>query len=123
VVSSRSGGIPEAVEDGKTGLLVEEGDCQRLAEAILNLLQNEDLWQRFSAAGRKRVLEKFNLGHQTQRLESLFGNILSSSTSAFEYDEVGHGASTAPVDRLANVSMHRGAANFRSDLHVNVKER
>jgi len=77
VVSTRSGGIPEAVEDGETGLLVSERDPRALAEAILQLMQDDELWQRFSLAGRIRVLENFNLFKQTRRLECVFEQLLA----------------------------------------------
>lgn len=43
VVATRAGGIPEMVEDGKTGLTVEPRDAQGLANAVLSLLKNESL--------------------------------------------------------------------------------
>ncbi len=88
VVSTRSGGIPEAVADGQTGLLVPEGDRQRLAEAILRLLQDEELWHRFSFAGRKRVVEQFNLEQQTRRLEEVFADVAASRKGLNKYDGV-----------------------------------
>jgi colanic acid/amylovoran biosynthesis glycosyltransferase len=78
VVSTRSGGIPEAVEDERTGLLVAEGDPRALAAAILRLMRDEELWQRFSLAGRRRVLEHFDLMRQTHHLEKLFDRLLFS---------------------------------------------
>jgi colanic acid/amylovoran biosynthesis glycosyltransferase len=78
VVSTRSGGIPEAVEDEETGLLVAEADPAALAHAILRLMQDNELWQRFSLAGRRRVLEKFDLARQTRHLEKLFDRLLFS---------------------------------------------
>jgi glycosyltransferase involved in cell wall biosynthesis len=77
VVSTRSGGIPEAVKDGETGLLVSEHDPRALAEAILQLMQDGELWQRFSLAGRIRVLDNFNLFKQTGRLEYVFEQLLA----------------------------------------------
>ncbi|MDY6989594.1 MAG: glycosyltransferase family 4 protein [Thermodesulfobacteriota bacterium] len=59
VVSTRSGGITELVEDGKTGLLVERGDSQMLADAIMRLLRDDPLRELMGKAGRKRVLERF----------------------------------------------------------------
>jgi colanic acid/amylovoran biosynthesis glycosyltransferase len=78
VVSTRSGGIPEAVEDERTGLLVAEGDPRALAAAILRLIRDEELWQRFSLAGRRRVLEQFDLVRQTHHLEKLFDRLVFS---------------------------------------------
>jgi glycosyltransferase involved in cell wall biosynthesis len=77
VVSTRSGGIPEAVENRETGLLVGERDPRALAEAILALIESKELWQRFSVAGRTRVVEHFNLARQTDRLEEVFGQLLA----------------------------------------------
>ena len=56
VIASRSGALPELVENGVTGTLVPSGDPQALAEAIIGLLQNPALRQRLGQAGRKRVL-------------------------------------------------------------------
>ncbi len=77
VVSTLSGGIPEAVRHGETGLLVTEKDASGLAEAILLLLQNEELWQRYSLAGRRNVVDHFNLLRQTERLEQIFEQLLA----------------------------------------------
>jgi colanic acid/amylovoran biosynthesis glycosyltransferase len=76
VVSTRSGGIPEAVKHEETGLLVEERDSPALSRAILRLLENPDLWHRYSVAGRRHVVRHFNLAHQTSRLENLFEELL-----------------------------------------------
>jgi glycosyltransferase involved in cell wall biosynthesis len=77
VVSTLSGGIPEAVKNGETGLLVPERDSAALAEAILRLMQDEELWQQYSLAGRKNVVNHFNLAQQTGRLENLFEQLLA----------------------------------------------
>ncbi len=76
VVSTLSGGIPEAVEHGETGLLVTERDSMALAAALLALIENDELWRRYSAAGRKRVVSQFNLLRQTERLENVFTRLL-----------------------------------------------
>jgi colanic acid/amylovoran biosynthesis glycosyltransferase len=89
VVSTRSGGIPEAVADGQTGLLVPEGDLHGLAGAIVRLLLDEELWLRFSLAGRKRVVEHFNVDLQTRRLEDVFADIAASQAGLAENDCVG----------------------------------
>jgi colanic acid/amylovoran biosynthesis glycosyltransferase len=77
VVSTFSGGIPEAVRDGETGLLVKEHNPRGLAHAILRLLQDDELWQRFSLAGRRNVESHFNLARQTGRLEKVFERLLT----------------------------------------------
>lgn len=77
VVSTLSGGIPEAVKNGETGLLVKERDPPALARAILRLIEDRDLWHRYSIAGRKHVVSHFHLAHQTSRLENIFEQLLA----------------------------------------------
>lgn len=60
IVATRVGGIPEAVEDGVTGLLVAPGDLSGMTRAILRLLQDPSLRQRFGAAGADRVSRLFS---------------------------------------------------------------
>lgn len=55
VVASRVGGVPEAVEDGKTGFLVAPGDAEALAEALGRLLEDGALRERLGRAGRERA--------------------------------------------------------------------
>lgn len=54
IVSTLVGGIPEMVQDGKTGLLVPPGDATALAKAIARLAQDALLRQTMGAAGRQR---------------------------------------------------------------------
>jgi len=82
VVSTLSGGIPEAVKNGETGLLVTERDAPALAVAILHLMQNEELWQRYSLAGRRNVVNHFNLAQQTRRLENVFAQLVAGPYQA-----------------------------------------
>jgi glycosyltransferase involved in cell wall biosynthesis len=60
VVATRTGGIPEVVVDGETGLLVPPRDPRALAEAIIRLLGDEALRHTFGRAGRQRVERHFS---------------------------------------------------------------
>lgn len=55
VVATRVGSIPEVVEDGKTGLLVEPGDERSLADAIVRLLLSPDLRRSMGEAGNLKL--------------------------------------------------------------------
>lgn len=59
VVATRTGGIPELVEDGVTGLLVPARDPCALAAALLKVLGDDSLRKRLRCAGRERVLRRF----------------------------------------------------------------
>ncbi|MEO8680835.1 MAG: glycosyltransferase [Vicinamibacterales bacterium] len=61
VVGTRAGGIPEAVIDTETGLLVEPGVAEPLAAAIVRLLRNPALRRDYGEAGRTRVRECFGV--------------------------------------------------------------
>jgi glycosyltransferase involved in cell wall biosynthesis len=61
IVATRAGGIPEIVEDGSNGLLVAPRDPKALATAIVRLLRDRDLRQRFGQAGFARVRERFTV--------------------------------------------------------------
>jgi phosphatidylinositol alpha-1,6-mannosyltransferase len=55
VVGTRAGGIPDAVEHERTGLLVEPGDTAAAAAAILQLVRNPELARRLGEAGREHA--------------------------------------------------------------------
>ena len=61
VVATRTGGIPEAVQDGVTGLLVPPGDAHALAEALRTMLQQPERGRSFGEAGRHRVEQFFTV--------------------------------------------------------------
>lgn len=55
VVAARVGGIPEVVEHEKTGLLVEPGNSSQIAEAVLYLLENEDIAKKMGENGKEEA--------------------------------------------------------------------
>ncbi len=61
LIASRSGGMPEIVEDGTNGLLVTPGDADALANAIESLAQNPPLRTQMGEAGRRKVLRQFTI--------------------------------------------------------------
>lgn len=69
VVGTRSGGVPEAVLDGRTGFLVEPGDEAGMAEVVLRLHRDPEAGARMGAAGRAFVEQNFNLEAQNRLLE------------------------------------------------------
>ena len=68
VVASRLSGIPELVEDGVTGLLVEPGDAVGLAAALARLEGDVSLRQRLAASGRQTVVAEFDIRVNARRL-------------------------------------------------------
>lgn len=72
VVATNVSGIPEAVSDGTTGLLVEPDDVTALADALERVLTDVALSARFGAAARARIAEEFTLEVASSRLIALF---------------------------------------------------
>jgi glycosyltransferase involved in cell wall biosynthesis len=61
VVASALSGIPELVEDGRTGFLVPSGDAAALAEGLERLVGEPELRRRMGAAGRAKVAAEFDI--------------------------------------------------------------
>ena len=55
VVASRVGGLPEMVDDGKTGYLVPPRDVTALSDAVVRLMQNAEMRKAFGENGRRKV--------------------------------------------------------------------
>lgn len=72
VVATRVGGIPDAVEDGKSGLLVEPGDYNSLNEVITSLLKDRESSFLKGQYGRCRVNKDFSWHRIANRYEHLF---------------------------------------------------
>ena len=72
VVATSVGGVPEAVEDGKTGLLVPAMDERALAGAVKKLLANPDAARDMGLAGRRRVQGCFSVSEMVRKTELLY---------------------------------------------------
>jgi len=68
VVGGRSGGVPDAVREGETGILVDPDDPQAVAAGINSLLADSDRRRRLGAAGRRAVEEFYNWDRVAQDL-------------------------------------------------------
>jgi glycosyltransferase involved in cell wall biosynthesis len=68
VVSTRHSGIPEAIEDGRTGLLVPPGDPGGIANAIARLLEDGSLRERLGSRARERVKQVFDVDANARTL-------------------------------------------------------
>lgn len=60
VIATRVGGLPEQVEDGKTGLLVDAGDVAAFAEACVHLLSNPVWAASLGEAGYEKAMREWN---------------------------------------------------------------
>lgn len=77
VVGTRAGGIPEAVVDGETGLLVPPGEPQPLAKAIVRLLKDALLRAQYGHAGRVRVEQHFGVDKLVEGTLAVYRSLTS----------------------------------------------
>lgn len=73
VVSTIHAGIPEAISDEETGLLVPEGDTEGMANRILRLANDQKIRQELGQAGRRRVARDFSWSDRREKLRSILG--------------------------------------------------
>ncbi len=71
-IASRAGGIPEVVEDGETGILVNVGDVDGMAEALLGLMTQPEGAKQMGEAGRRRIEERFSPQVSIPKYEALY---------------------------------------------------
>jgi len=76
VVASRVGGIPEAIRDGATGVLVPPEDAKTLAQAILDLLQNPAKRAAMGVAARQDVLDRFSWNRIAEQTIQFYETLL-----------------------------------------------
>lgn len=79
VIATRHAGIPDVVVDGATGLLVEEGDVDAMAQAMLTLLAEPMLAQQLGEAGQRRALQHFTVEHHLRDVTKLLLRVSSSA--------------------------------------------
>lgn len=79
VVASRSGGLAEIVEDGRTGTLVPPGDADALAGALVPLLTDRDRAERLGRLGRERALARFGREAFVDRFVGLYEQLIDRS--------------------------------------------
>ncbi len=77
LVATTTGGIPELVEDGRTGLLVPPGDPDAVAAALLRLLGEPATAARLGAAARRRWEERHQPEQMTRALEGVIDDVLA----------------------------------------------
>lgn len=77
VVGCKTGGVPEVVEDRKTGLLVEPDNPAQLADAVIRLLKDKDYAITMGIAGRRSVEEKFTREKMTEKTLKAYEAVLN----------------------------------------------
>jgi len=76
VIATKSGGIPEAVLDKKSGFLVSEKDVYGLTEKIQYLIDHRDMWREMGNIGCQHIKENFDINKLNDKLEEIYKKCL-----------------------------------------------
>lgn len=79
VIATKVGGLPEVVDNGKTGIIVPPGDVVALCNSIRYLIQNPEIRLKMGENGRERVIERFTIEENVRRTEEIFLNVLKGN--------------------------------------------
>ncbi len=81
VVAYGTGGIPEVIENGVSGILVARGDLEGLTHAVLDLLHDEGKARRLGSAARRRVEERFRYQTMAARYLELMHQLIAKNAA------------------------------------------
>lgn len=76
VISTRHAGIPDVIEEGVNGLLVDERDNEGLEGALRTLIENPAIRQKCAENARKTILKEYSVHRMKEKLEDVFQNII-----------------------------------------------
>jgi L-malate glycosyltransferase len=78
IVSTAVGGVPEVVEDGVTGRLVEGRDPAKLAAQVVELLSDKGTLRRLGDAGRSRYEQRFRVASMIRGYDAIYRRCLAA---------------------------------------------
>jgi glycosyltransferase involved in cell wall biosynthesis len=78
VVATTTGGLPEVVAQGETGLLVPPGDVESLAATVVSLLEDRVRREQMCLCGRTRAHKRFILDASVMHMEQFYGEVLAT---------------------------------------------
>ncbi len=79
VIGTIVGGIPEIIEDGVTGFLIPPHSPDKLAQAIIKILENPELAHNMGSRGRQKAETQFNLQQSINEIQKIYEQILGKS--------------------------------------------
>lgn len=82
VISTRVNAIPEVIENGVSGILIDPGDPRAIAEAVLTLRGNPSLRERLSRGATQAFEERFELTRAMDRLRAVYEQVLHGNSGA-----------------------------------------
>lgn len=79
VVASKTGGIPQMIEDGKTGILINPKDADSLKQGLQKVLEDAELCRKMGEHARKKVETEFSIEKNMEKLLKIYRKVLELS--------------------------------------------
>jgi len=80
VIVSDIGGLPEVIENGITGFLVESENVDAVSKALIKLIKDKNLREKMGNSGRKFVREKYEWSKCTEIMKSIYDRLMVEKT-------------------------------------------
>lgn len=77
VISTNVGGIPEIIENGETGILINPGDFKGLANAIIKLIENVEFRKKMVEKAKVKAIEKYSTINGIRNFENFYNDIIN----------------------------------------------
>lgn len=75
-ISTNISGIPELIDNGVNGFLVEPKNTDGIAENVILLIENDDKRRKMGDAAKEKIISDFNIENETQKLEKIFIDVI-----------------------------------------------
>ncbi len=82
IVATRVGGLPDVIQDGKNGLLIDAGQPQQLAEALLKLHRDDSLRKSMQTASIQIVRDRFSMDQHVTNLVNIYRQVIKGTKEA-----------------------------------------
>lgn len=100
------GGVPEIIENEKTGFLAGAGDWEGIAFRIIQLIDQPDRLHSMKAAARDRVKQHFDVGRNTRRIAELIGHIAFPGVNGYGF--ANNSSTPKEIDSRASFDNFKG---------------
>ena len=77
MIASNTGGVPEIIENGYNGLLVKPGDVNELHEALVKLINNEQIRKTFGKKATEKIDLKFSSKSIEDKIDQVYQDLLN----------------------------------------------
>lgn len=83
IIATRVGGVPEIIDHNQSGLMVESGDVNGLAQSCLFLLRDRKVAEKLGQRAKQKITEKFTLERHCRQIERIYFELIESKPCGF----------------------------------------